>query len=79
MRGRKLVPHFFSWCIMFEVLIIAAIAGLAVLTGVKCKAAGSIALGILATIQFIAVGIFLLATAAIVVIGIWWAIDTYII
>ena len=78
MRGRKLVPHFLGWCIMLEILIIAAIAGLAALTGVKCKAAGNIALGLLAVIQFIAVGIFLLGIAAIAFFGIWWAVDTYI-
>lgn len=78
MRGRKLVPHFLGWCIMFEILIIAAIAGLAVLTGVKCKAAGNIALGLLTVITYICYGIFLLAIAVVVIAGIWWAIDTYI-
>lgn len=63
---------------MFEILIIAAIAGLAILTGVKCKAAGNIALGLLAVIQFIAVGIFILGIAAIAFFGIWWAVETYI-
>lgn len=63
---------------MFEILIVAAIAGLAALTGVKCKAAGNIALGLLAVIQFIAVGIFILAIAVFVIAGIWWAVDTYI-
>ena len=63
---------------MFEILVVAAIAGLAALTGVKCKAAGNIALGLLATIQFIAVGIFFLGIAVVVIAGIWWAVDTYI-
>lgn len=62
---------------MLEILIIAAIAGLAVLTGVKCKAAGNIALGLLATIQFIAVGIFILVIAAAVIGTIGWFISEH--
>lgn len=63
---------------MFEILIVAAIAGLAALTGVKCKAAGSIALGLLTVITYICYGIFILGIAAIAFFGIWWAVDTYI-
>lgn len=78
MRGRKLVPHFLGWCIMIEILIIAAIAGLAILTGVKSKAVGNIALGFLYAISYFCVGVFLLGIAVFVIAGIWWAVETYI-
>ena len=63
---------------MLEILIVAAIAGLAALTGVKCKAAGNIALGLLTVITYICYGIFILVVAVFVIAGIWWAISTYI-
>lgn len=62
---------------MFEILIIAAIAGLAALTGVKCKAAGNIALGLLTVITYICYGIFLLAIAAVVIGTIGWFISEH--
>lgn len=73
-----MVPHFLSWCIMIEILVIAGIAVLAILTGVKSKAVGSIALGFLYAISYFCVGVFLLGIAAVVIAGIWWAVDTYI-
>lgn len=63
---------------MIEILVIAGIVVLAILTGVKSKAAGSIALGFLYAISYFCVGVFLLGIAAVVIAGIWWAIDTYI-
>lgn len=62
---------------MLEILIIAAIAGLAALTGVKCKAAGNIALGLLTVITYICYGIFLLAIAAVVIGTIGWFISEH--
>ena len=62
---------------MFEILIVAAIAGLAALTGVKCKAAGNIALGLLTVITYICSGIFILAIAAAVIGTIGWFISEH--
>ena len=62
---------------MFEILVIAAIAGLAVLTGVKCKAAGNIALGLLTVITYICYGIFILGIAAAVIGTIGWFISEH--
>ena len=62
---------------MFEILIVAAIAGLAALTGVKCKAAGNIALGLLTVITYICYGIFILAIAAAVIGTIGWFISEH--
>lgn len=63
---------------MFEILVIAGIAVLAILTGVKSKAVGNIALGFLYAISYFCVGVFLLVIAAVVIADIWWAVDTYI-
>lgn len=63
---------------MIELLVIAGIAVLAILTGVKSKAVGNIALGFLYAISYFCVGVFLLAVGGLVIAGIWWAIQTYI-